>query len=118
MRREDTDSGRPLVKVNHPGPGDVVGDPVHVAGYGTGFEAVVDVRVLDDDGTELALSGLQSSEGMGVIGEFFGNVRLQRRPTTQLGAIEAWASSGEVGQRPGLVRVPIVFDVDVVRRDG
>jgi hypothetical protein len=53
---------------------------------------------------------------MGRIGEFFGNIRLEERPATQIGVIEAWASSGREGARPGLVRVPIVFDVDIIRR--
>jgi hypothetical protein len=28
----DEDSGRPFIKVNHPAPGDVVGNPAHVVG--------------------------------------------------------------------------------------
>jgi hypothetical protein len=116
MRSVEPGSGRPFVKVNHPAAGDIVGNPTHVAGYGTGFEGVVAVKVLDDDGTELASEGFQTSEGMGRIGEFFGNVRLRERPATQIGVIEAWASSGQENARPGLVRVPIVFDADIIRR--
>jgi hypothetical protein len=116
VRSVEPGSGRPFVKVNHPAAGDIISNPTHVAGYGTGFEGLVDVRILDDDGTQLAQEGFQTSEGMGRIGEFFGNVRLSERPATQIGVIEAWASSGREGARPGLVRVPIVFDVDIIRR--
>jgi hypothetical protein len=76
---------------------------------------VVDVKILDDDGTELALEGFQTSEGMGRIGEFFGNIRLAEKPATQIGVIEAWASSGQENARPGLVRASILFDADIVR---
>ena len=116
VRSVEPGSGRPFVKVNHPAAGDIISNPTHVAGYGTGFEGVVDVRILDDDGTQLAQEGFHTSEGMGRIGEFFGNVRLAERPATQIGVIEAWASSGREDARPGLVRVPIVFDVDIIRR--
>ncbi len=43
-----------LMKVNHPAPGDVVGNPAHVAGYGTAFEGTISLRVRDDDGTVIA----------------------------------------------------------------
>lgn len=100
----------PLVKVNHPAPGDTVGNPLHVAGYGTGFEGVVVVRVEDEAGNELARRGVLSSGGMGTIGEFYGDVELSRTPTSQRGFIEAFSSSGRSEEdTPGLVRIPVIF---------
>ena len=106
----------PLVKVNHPAPGDTIRNPTHVAGYGTGFEGVVVVRVNDEAGNELAREGILSSGGMGTVGEFYGDVELSRMPTSQRGVIEAFSSSGRSEEdTPGLVRVPVIFDARLVQ---
>ena len=47
-RDTDADSGRSLIKVNHPAPGDVIKDQAHVAGYGTSFEGTISLRIHDD----------------------------------------------------------------------
>ena len=105
----DGDSGRPFIKVNHPAPGDVVGDPAHVAGYGTAFEGVISLRIRDDDGTVIA-EGTAQGGSNGVIGEFKANLGFSRRPNQRLGVVEAYEESASgSGEDRHLDRVPIVF---------
>ena len=55
------------MKINHPAPGDVVRNPVHVAGYGTAFEGTISLRVRDDDRMVIA-EGTAQGGSNGVIG--------------------------------------------------
>ena len=65
-----------LIEVRQPREHDVIGRRFTIAGFGTGFEATVLWRVLDDDGTPLA-EGLVSGVGsMGVIEDFGHDVQL------------------------------------------
>ena len=65
-----------LIEVRQPREHDVIGRRFTIAGFGTGFEATVLWRVLDDDGTPLA-EGLVSGVGsMGVIDDFGHDVQL------------------------------------------
>jgi hypothetical protein len=65
-----------LIDVRQPREHDVIGRRFTIAGFGTGFEATVLWRVLDDDGTPLA-EGLVSGVGsMGVIEDFGHDVTL------------------------------------------
>jgi hypothetical protein len=105
----DPDSGRPLIKINHPAPGDVVWNPAHVAGYGTAFEGVISLRIRDDDGTVIA-EGTTQGGSMGVIREFKANLEFGRRPNQRLGVVEAYEESASgSGEDLHLDRVPIVF---------
>jgi hypothetical protein len=105
----DADSGRPLIKVNHPAPGDVVRNPAHIAGYGTAFEGTISLRIRDDDGTVIA-EGTTQGGSNGVIGEFKANLEFARRPNQRLGVVEAFEESASgSGDELHLDRVPIVF---------
>ena len=88
----DEDSGRPFIKVNHPAPGDVIGNPAHVAGYGTAFEGTISLRIRDDDGTVIAEGSTQGGSN-GVIGEFKADLEFDRRPNRRLGVVEAFEES-------------------------
>ena len=105
----DTDSGRPLIKINHPAAGDVVRNPAHIAGYGTAFEGTISLRIRDDDGTVIA-EGTTQGGSNGVIGEFKANLEFGRRPNHRLGVVEAFEESASgSGEELHLDRVPIVF---------
>ena len=105
----DDDSGRPLIKVNHPAPDDVVRNPAHIAGYGTAFEGTISLRIRDDDGTVIA-EGTTQGGSNGVIGEFKANLEFTRRPNQRLGVVEAFEESASgSGDELHLDRVPIVF---------
>ena len=117
MRNPSFRPGRPLVKLNHPGQSDIVSNPVHVAGYGNGFEGTIVVRVVDDGGDELAVEGLTKKTGdVDEVGEFYGDIELERMPTQRTGVVEAWGdSSRSERDRIGLVRIPIIFESDLVQ---
>jgi hypothetical protein len=65
-----------LVKINHPAPGDVIRNPEHVAGYGTGLEVMIPLRIRDD-GTVIAEGSTQGGSN-GVVGEFKSDLTFQR----------------------------------------
>ena len=97
------------MKINYPAPGDVVGNPAHVAGYGTDFEGVISLRIRDDDGTVIAQGTAQGGSN-GVIGEFKADLQFDRRPNQRLGVVEAFEESASgSGEDLHLDRVPIVF---------
>src|SRR5215212_6288613 len=102
----DADSGRPLIKVNHPAPGDVIRNPAHVAGYGTAFEGTISLRIRDD-GTVIA-EGFTQGGSNGAIGEFKADLEFDRRPNQRLGVVEALDESASgSGEDLHLDRVPI-----------
>ncbi len=104
----DEDSGRPLIKINHPAPGEVIRKPAHVAGYGTAFEGTISLRTRYD-GTVIAESSTQGCSN-GVIGEFKADLEFDRRPNQRLGVVEAFEESASgSGEDLHLHRVPIVF---------
>ncbi len=97
------------MKINHPAPGDVVGNPAHVAGYGTAFEGTISLRIRDDDGTVIA-EGFAQGGSNGVIDEFKADLEFDRRPNRRLGVVEAFEESASgSGEDLHLDRVPIVF---------
>ena len=85
----DADSGRPIIKVNHPAPGDVVRNPAYVAGYGTAFDRTILLRIRDDDGTVIAEDTAQGGCN-GVISEFKADLEFDRRPNQRLGVVDAF----------------------------
>ena len=98
-----------MIKINHPAPGDVVGNPAHVAGYGTAFEGVISLRIRDDDGTVIAQGTAQGGSNW-VIGEFKADLQFDRRPNQRLGVVEAFQESASgSGEDLHLDRVPSVF---------
>lgn len=46
-------------RIDQPQPNDLIGDPLLVAGTGGGFEATIDIRVLDGDGDVLLQTSAQ-----------------------------------------------------------
>ena len=79
----DEDSGRPFMKVNHLAPGDVVGNPAHVAEYGTAFEGTISLRIRDD--RTVIAEGFAQGGSNGVIGESKADLEFDRRPNQRPG---------------------------------
>ena len=52
-------------RVDQPQPNDLIGDPLLVAGTGGGFEATIDIRVLDGDGDVLLQTSAQVAPSTG-----------------------------------------------------
>src|SRR6185437_1694497 len=62
-------SGMAPISVRQPQPYDLVDDPVHVAGVGTGFEGTFAARVRDGNGKELVRRTIPAG-GTGILGNF------------------------------------------------
>lgn len=105
-------AGRPAIKVNHPAPGDVVGDPVHVAGYGAAFEGGISLRVKDEIGTVVAEGNAQA--GNAALAEYKTDLPILEKPVSQLGVIEVFEHSARDGAEINKVSVPVVFDAELL----
>ncbi|MBG0737942.1 LysM peptidoglycan-binding domain-containing protein [Paeniglutamicibacter antarcticus] len=69
-----------LIEVRQPRQDDLVGNEFVIAGFGTGFEAVVLWRVLDGDGQPIGEGNIQGAGSMGVIRDFGNTVVLENTP--------------------------------------
>lgn len=69
-----------LIEVRQPQQNDLIGKMFVIAGYGTGFEAVVLWRVLDNNGHPLGNGNIQGAGSMGVIKDFGNTVTLGNSP--------------------------------------
>lgn len=103
----------PPIDVRQPRPEDIVGDPVGVAGVGTGFEATFYARVRDANGAELALVTVNAG-GTGIWGNFNVAIPLTTAPGTARGAVEVFAVSENDGSEVNTLIVPVVFGTALV----
>lgn len=106
-------NGRPAIRVNHPASGDVVADPVHVAGYGTAFKGSISLRVKDEVGTVVAEGNAMG--GSGPLAEYKTDLSISEKPISQLGMVEVFEHSAKDGTEIHKVSVPVVFDVGLLR---
>src|ERR671932_1575098 len=82
----------PPISVRQPRPFDIVDDPVHVCGVGTGFEGVCSARVRDANGTEIALASVNAG-GTGTWGNYGVSLPLGGIPATATGTLEVFEFS-------------------------
>jgi Immunoglobulin-like domain of bacterial spore germination/LysM domain len=92
-------------RVDQPQPNDLVGDPLLVAGTGGGFEATIDIRVLDADGNEFLTTSAQSTN---LLSAWQHQVDLSDPPPTNRGVVEVAPSTGAEEAEPR-VSVPVFF---------
>lgn len=97
-------------RVDQPRPNDLVGDPVLVAGIGGGFEATIDIRVLDAEGA-VALETFAMSSNL--IAAWQTSVDLPSTLTSTRGVIEVGPSTGADDPEPR-VSVPVFFGTNIV----
>lgn len=69
-----------LIEVRQPRQDDLVGNEFVIAGFGTGFEAVVLWHVLDGNGQPIGDGNIQGAGSMGVIRDFGNTVALGNTP--------------------------------------
>jgi nucleoid-associated protein YgaU len=102
-------AGFPPITIRQPRPYDLVGEPVGVAGVGTGFEGSFSARVRDGNGLELALVTVTAG-GTGIWDNFQITIPLGGVPATTQGVIEVFelSASGD-GSELNKVIVPITF---------
>lgn len=99
----------PPIQVRHPVAHDLVDDPIHVAGVGTGFEGVITARVRNKDGTVLVEVPVHAG-GTGIWGNFAQDLDIAGTPRSYHGSLEMFefSSSGD-GTELNKQSVPITF---------
>lgn len=98
----------PAILVEGPLIGAVVSNPVTVSGTANVFEATVSLRILDQNGNEIARTFTNASCGTGCRGTFSVAVSY-RVPSQQRGTIEVYESSARDGSPINVVRIPVTL---------
>jgi len=101
---------RQTFRVDQPQPNDLVGDPVLLAGSGGGFEATIDIRILDASGA-VALQTFTMSRNL--TAPWQAHVDLPESLTTTRGVVEIASSTG-ADDAPARVSVPVFFGTRIV----
>lgn len=96
---------RSSFRVDQPQPNDLVGDPLLVAGTGGGFEATIDIRILDGAGGVL-LETFTSSTNL--LSAWQTRIDLPNPPSTSRGVIEVAPSTGGA-EAEARVSIPVFF---------
>ena len=98
-------------RLDQPQANDLVGNPLLIAGSGGGFEAVIDVRVLDGNGQVLAETSVTSSN---LTSAWQTSVSLPDPPPTNRGVVQVGPSTG-ADEAPPRVSVPVFYGAAIRR---
>jgi hypothetical protein len=104
----DRFEGRALITVTEPCAGDEVSSPLSVAGEANVFEATVSMRILDENGDELATAFTTAQCGTGCWGAFVGEISFEV-DHEQSGTLEVFESSAEDGSDIHKVSIPVTL---------
>lgn len=97
-------------RVDQPQANDLVADPLLLAGTGGGFEATIDIRVLDADGNVFITTSVQSTN---LLSAWQTQIDLPNPPPTNRGVVEVAPSTGADEAEAG-VSVPVFFGTAIV----
>ena len=103
MSRED-------FRLDQPQPNDLVGNPVLLAGSGGGFEATINIRILDASGVVVVQT---STTSRNLTAPWQAQVPLPAALTTNRGVVEVGPSTG-ADEAPAMVSVPVFFGTRIV----
>ena len=92
-------------RVDQPQPNDLIGDPLLVAGTGGGFEAAIDIRVLDGNGTVLLETSTQSTN---LLSAWQTQIGLPDPPPSPGGVVEVAPTTG-ADEPEARVSIPVFF---------
>jgi nucleoid-associated protein YgaU len=106
-----TDTSADSFRLDQPQPNDIVGDPLLLAGSGGGFEATIDVRILDGNGQILVETSVTSTN---LISPWRARVDLPASLSTTQGVVEVGPSTGG-DESPARVSVPVFFGTEIAR---
>ena len=98
----------PVIWVTSPQPGDKITSPVKVTGTARVFEATVNLRVLDQQGHELAETFTTATAGAPERGTFEATIDFPK-PSSAQGYVEVFWYSPKDGSELDKVRVPVRF---------
>ncbi len=96
---------RTAFRIDQPRANDLVGDPMLLAGSGGGFEATINIRILDATGTA-AVSTFTMSRNL--TAPWQAQVALPETLTTNRGVVEVGPSTG-ADEAPARVSIPVFF---------
>ena len=98
----------PAILVESPIIGARVSSPVTVSGTANVFEATVSLRILDENGNEIARTFTTATCGTGCRGDYSVSIpfNVDRQ---QRGTIEVFESSAKDGSPINLVRIPVTL---------
>jgi nucleoid-associated protein YgaU len=105
-----TDGSAETFRLDQPQPNDLVGATLLLAGSGGGFEATIDVRVLDGNGQVLLETSVTSTN---LISPWQASIELPDPPPTTRGVVEVGPSTG-ADESPARVSVPVFFGTAIV----
>lgn len=105
---KDRYQGRALVTVTEPCSGEAVTSPLAVAGEANVFEATVSMRILDENGEEVATAFTTAKCGTGCWGAFVGEISFEV-DHEQPGTLEVFESSAEDGSDIHKVSIPVML---------
>jgi nucleoid-associated protein YgaU len=101
---------RTQFRVDQPRANDLVGDPLLIAGMGGGFEATIDIRVLDGNGSAVVETFAMSSN---LISAWQTSIELPSSLTTTRGVVEVGSGTG-ADEAPPRVSIPVFFGTEIV----
>jgi germination protein M len=106
--RSDFEDLLPAILVESPTIGETVSSPVAIAGSANVFEATVSLRILDENGDEIALDFTTATCGTGCRGTYEGGLEYEV-DREQRGTVEAFESSAEDGRPINVVSIPVIL---------
>jgi hypothetical protein len=106
--RADYEDLLPAITVESPSVGQRVSNPVTISGTANVFEATVSIRILAQDGTELARTFTTASCGTGCRGDYSVAVNYSVDAEAP-GTIEVFESSAQDGSAINVVDIPVIL---------
>lgn len=101
-------------RVDQPRPHEIVDNPLHIAGTGGGFEALIEIRVIDGNGDQIANTHKMNSN---LASQWHKKVGLPHVPATAHGLVEVGPSTG-ADEWPAWVSIPVIFGIALVHEYG
>jgi hypothetical protein len=109
VKETESKSASGNIIITEPDVNEAISSPVLVAGKARVFEAALTVRVLTEDGRELARANIMASQGAPEFGDFSVQVSFKKPAGVSKGFVEAYSDSAKDGSPINVVRVPMRF---------
>jgi spore germination protein GerM len=106
--REDFEFIAPAIVVDTPAPGDTVSSPIEVSGTADVFEATVSLRLLDENGDQIAEGFTTATCGTGCRGTFETTLAYEV-DHDQTGTLEVFEASAKDGSPTNVVSIPVTL---------
>ena len=109
VKETESKSASGNIIVTEPDVNEEISSPVLVVGQARVFEAALTIRVLAEDGRELARANIMASQGAPEFGDFKASVSFVKPPGVSEGFVEALSYSAKDGSPINIVKVPVRF---------